>query len=56
MFVIGSVCVALFAGEGEIGNETMLEGFNRGQVVALNAGSDKSISARGRDVNATWTR
>jgi hypothetical protein len=29
-FVIGSVCVALFASDEEVGDETILEGFNRG--------------------------
>jgi hypothetical protein len=30
IFVIGSICMALFAGEDEVGDETILESSNRG--------------------------
>lgn len=38
--------MALFTSESEIGDETILEGFNRGEIVALNICSKDSMRAK----------
>jgi len=57
IFVISSVCVALFASEDEVGDEAILGGFNRGQIVTYKIRSGESIKdGRCRRYLDTMTR